>query len=152
YMTHYHWRMGDHVSAIESGRRAVDIADELGDVALQTTNVNLGLAYYAVGDSPRAVERLQKTVGALEGQRRSQRLGWAGLPAVTSRAYLVGCLAELGRFAEGIPLGEEAVRIAEQANHAFSLGQAYVNLGVLYLRKGDLDLATALLERGPSVI
>jgi class 3 adenylate cyclase/tetratricopeptide (TPR) repeat protein len=151
YMTHYHWRMGDHVSAIESGRRAVDIADELGDVALQTTNVNLGLAYYAVGDYPRAVERLQKTVGALEGQRRSQRLGWAGLPAVTSRAYLVGCLAELGRFAEGIPLGEEAVRIAEQANHAFSLGQAYVNLGVLYLRKGELDLATALLERGPSV-
>jgi tetratricopeptide (TPR) repeat protein len=57
----------------------------------------------------------------------------------------------LGQFAEGIPIGEEAVRIAEQANHAFSLGQAYVNLGVLYLRKGDLDLATALLERGPSV-
>jgi class 3 adenylate cyclase/tetratricopeptide (TPR) repeat protein len=151
YMTHYHWRMGHHASAIESGRRAVAIADELSDVALQTTNVNLGLTYYAVGDYPRAIECLQKTVGALEGQRRSQRLGWAGLPAVTSRAYLVGCLAELGRFAEGIPVGEEAVRIAEQANHAFSLGQAYVNLGVLYLRRGQVDLATALLERGPSV-
>jgi len=151
YMTHYHWRMGDHASAIESGRRAVAIADELADVALQTTNVNLGLTYYAVGDYPRAIECLQKTIGALEGQRRSQRLGWAGLPAVTSRAYLVGCLAELGRFAEGIPVGEEAVRIAEQANHAFSLGQAYVNLGVLYLRRGQVDLATAVLERGPSV-
>jgi class 3 adenylate cyclase/tetratricopeptide (TPR) repeat protein len=151
YMTHYHWRMGDHARAIESGRRAVAIADELGDVALQTTNVNLGLAYYAVGNYPGGMESLQKTVRALEGQQRAQRLGWAGLPAVTSRAYLVACLAELGRFAEGIPVGEEAMRIAEHANHAFSLGQAYVNMGVLYLRKGDLPLATALLERGPNV-
>jgi class 3 adenylate cyclase/tetratricopeptide (TPR) repeat protein len=151
YMTHYYWRVGSHARAIESGQRAVAIGDELADVALQSTNVNLGLAYYAVGDYARAIDSLQKTIGALEGQRRGQRLGWAGLPAVTSRAYLVGCLAELGRFAAGIPIGEEAVRIAEQANHAFSLGQAYVNLGVLYLRKGDLDLATALLERGPGV-
>jgi class 3 adenylate cyclase/tetratricopeptide (TPR) repeat protein len=151
YMTHYYWRVGDHPRAIESGQRAVAIGDELKDVALQSTNVNLGLAFYAVGDYARAIESLQKTIGALEGQRQSQRLGWAGLPAVTSRAYLVGCLAELGRFAAGMPVGEEAVRIAEQANHAFSLGQAYVNLGVLYLRKGDLDLATAFLERGPSV-
>ncbi len=151
YMTHYYWRVGDHGSAIESGHRAVAIGDELGDVALQSTNVNLGLAYYAVGHYTAAIDSLQKTIGALEGQQRGQRLGWAGLPAVTSRAYLVGCLAELGRFEAGIPIGEEAVRIAEQANHAFSLGQAYVNLGVLYLRKGDLDLATAILERGPSV-
>jgi tetratricopeptide (TPR) repeat protein len=151
YMTHYHWRMGDHGSAIESGRRAVAIAEELGDVALRTTNVNLGLAYYAVGDYARGIESLQKTIDALEGPHRGQRLGWAGLPAVTSRAYLIGCLAEVGRFTDGIPVGEEAVRIAEQANHAFSLGQVYVNMGVLYLRKGDLPLATALLERGPGV-
>jgi class 3 adenylate cyclase/tetratricopeptide (TPR) repeat protein len=151
YMTHYYWRVGDHRSAIESGQRAVAIGNELADVALQSTNVNLGLAYYAVGDYSAAIACLQKTIGALEGQQRGQRLGWAGLPAVTSRAYMVGCLAELGRFAAGIPIGEEAVRIAEQANHAFSLGQAYVNLGVLYLRKGDLDLATAVLERGPTV-
>jgi class 3 adenylate cyclase/tetratricopeptide (TPR) repeat protein len=151
YMTHYFWRVGDQASAIESGERAVAIGKELGDVALQSTNVNLGLAYYAVGEYAHALERLRWTIGALEGSRKAQRLGWAGLPAVTSRAYLVSCLAELGQFAEGIPIGEEAVRIAEQANHAFSLGQAYVNLGVLYLRKGDLDLATALLERGPSV-
>jgi class 3 adenylate cyclase/tetratricopeptide (TPR) repeat protein len=151
YMTHYYWRVGDQTSAIESGQRAVAIGDELGDVALQSTNVNLGLAYYAVGDYARALDSLRRTMGALEGSQRGQRLGWAGLPAVTSRAYLVSCLAELGQFAAGIPIGEEAVRIAEQANHAFSLGQAYVNFGVLYLRKGDLDLATALLERGPSV-
>jgi class 3 adenylate cyclase/tetratricopeptide (TPR) repeat protein len=151
YMTHYYWRVGDHRSAIESGQRAVAIGEELQDVALQSTNVNLGLAYYAVGDYPAAIDALQKTIGALEGQQRGQRLGWAGLPAVTSRAYMVGCLAELGRFGAGIPVGEDAVRIAEQANHAFSLGQAYVNLGVLYLRKGDLTLAVAILERGPSV-
>ena len=151
YMTHYYWRVGDQSSAIESGQRAVAIGDELGDVALQSTNVNLGLAYYAVGDYVRALDSLRRTMGALEGPRQGERLGWAGLPAVTSRAYLVSCMAELGEFAAGIPIGEEAVRIAEQANHAFSLGQAYVNFGVLYLRKGDVDRATTLLERGPGV-
>jgi class 3 adenylate cyclase/tetratricopeptide (TPR) repeat protein len=151
YMTHYYWRVGDQAAAIESGRQAVAIGDELGDVALQYANANLGLAYYAVGDYARALETFRRTIGALEGPWKDQRLGWAGIPAVMSRAYLVSCLAELGQFAAGIPIGEEAVRIAEQANHAFSLGQAYVNFGVLYLRKGDLDLATVLLERGGNV-
>src|SRR4029453_14216928 len=66
-----------------------------------------------------------------------------------ARAYLVGCFAELGKFADGIGLGEEAIQIAEAANHPFSIGQAHLNLGVFYLRKGELRLATVLLERGP---
>jgi tetratricopeptide (TPR) repeat protein len=151
YMTHYFWRMGDHARAIESGQRALAIAEELGDFALQTANVNVGLAYFAVGDYGRAIDCLRRTVSALEGASLGERFGWAGLPAVTSRAYLVGCLTELGRFAEGIVLGEEAIRIAEGADHAFSLGQACINLAVLYLRKGDLHLATTLLARGPTI-
>jgi tetratricopeptide (TPR) repeat protein len=151
YLTHYFWRMGDHARAIESGRRALTIADDLGDFALQTTNVNLGLAYYAVGDYAHAIPCLRKTIAALGGDRVGERFGWAALPAVTSRAYLVGCLAELGEFREGIDVGEEAIKIAETANHPFSLGQALLNVAVLYLRKGELKLATALLERGPGL-
>ena len=151
YLTHYFWRMGDHARAIESGEQALAIAEELGDFALQTTNVNLGLAHYAVGDYARAIPCLRKTIAALAGDRVSERFGWAALPAVTSRAYLVGCLAELGEFGEGIGVGEEAIKIAEAANHPFSLGQALLNLGVLYVRKGELRRASALLERGPGL-
>ena len=104
-----------------------------------------------MGDYARAIPCLRKTIASLSGDRVGERFGWAALPAVTSRAYLVGCLAELGEFGEGIGVGEEAIKIAETANHPFSLGQALLNLGVLYLRKGELRLATALLERGPGL-
>jgi len=42
---------------------------------------------------------------------------------VSSRAYVAGCLAELGDFAEGRDVGEEAVRIAEAVEHSYSLRQ-----------------------------
>jgi len=149
YLTHYYWRMGDHARAVESGQRALAIAEALGDFDLQTTNLLLGLAYYALGDYPHSIQCLQKTIAALQGDRAKERFGWAALPAVLARAYLVGCFGELGEFADGIGLGEEAIKIAEAANHPFSIGQAHLNLGVFYLRKGDLRLATVLLEPGP---
>ena len=43
---------------------------------------------------------------------------------------------------------EDAVRIAETAQHPFSLQVAYFYSGFLYLRKGDLDDAIRFLERG----
>ena len=71
-----------------------------------------------------------------------------GLPSVLSRVYLSWSLAELGVFAEGGARGEEGVRIAEAADHPFSLIWAYVGVGHLYLRKGDLHQAIPVLERG----
>jgi tetratricopeptide (TPR) repeat protein len=147
YMSHYFWRMGDLGRAIESGQRALTIADELQDVGLLTTNVNLGLAYYTVGDYPRAMQCLRKTMAILQGDHARRRFGWAGVPAVIARAYLVGCLTELGEFAEGAKLGDEAIRLAEVAEHPFSLGQAYINVGILHVRWGDLARAIPILER-----
>jgi tetratricopeptide (TPR) repeat protein len=129
----------------------VAIGEELNDIGLQTTNVNLGLAYYTVGDYRAAVRCLRRTVAALGDRFGGERFGWAGVPAVTARAYLVACLGEIGQFDEGIALGEEAVRIAEEANHAFSIGQAYINLGVLYIRRGSLDRALATLQQGAAM-
>jgi class 3 adenylate cyclase/tetratricopeptide (TPR) repeat protein len=151
YMTHYFWRIGDHSRAVQSGKQAVAIGQEVGDLGLRTTNVVLGLAYYAMSDYAQAIECFADTVAALKDHRTTERFGWAALPAVTSRAYLAACLGELGRFAEGIRFGHEAITIAETANHAFSLGQAYLNTGVLHVNRGDLTVAAALLERGSAL-
>src|SRR4030095_1938929 len=93
-------------------------------------------------------ECLRKTIALLPAERARERFGWAGLPSVTSRAYLAGCLTERGEFAEGLAYAEEGVRIAEAAEHPFSLGQALIGLGVLHLRKGDLLQAIPVLEKG----
>jgi tetratricopeptide (TPR) repeat protein len=71
----------------------------------------------------------------------------AGLPAVQSRAWLARCLAESGAFPEGIAHAEEAVRIAEAVDHPNSLVHAYLGVGLLSLRQGDLSRAIPALER-----
>jgi tetratricopeptide (TPR) repeat protein len=90
---------------------------------------------------------MRKTMAILQGDHARRRFGWAGVPAVISRAYLVGCLTELGDFAEGASLGDEAIRLAEAAEHPFSLGQAYISVGILHVRWGDLARAIPILER-----
>ena len=75
YMCHYFWRIGDQAGAIASGHRALEIADAVGDFSLQMTNVNLGLAYYGVGDYPRAIECLRKTIASLPAERARNASG-----------------------------------------------------------------------------
>src|SRR5206468_1852763 len=76
------------------------------------------------------------------------RLGEAGLPSVVCRAWLVRSLAELGEFAEGSVHGAEAVRIAETVEQPFTLSNAYIGVGVLHLRQGDLPQAIPRLAKG----
>src|SRR5258705_11415365 len=60
-------------------------------------------------------------------------------------------LAEVGRFADAIAFGSEAVEIAETADHPYSLLNALVGLGFALVRKGDVDRAIPLLERACEV-
>ena len=60
-------------------------------------------------------------VASLQGDLIRERFGMTGLPSVLSRVYLSWSLAELGAFAEATARGEEGVRIAEAADHPFSL-------------------------------
>src|SRR5262249_27379508 len=80
-----------------------------------------------------------------------ERFGQILVPAVSSRAWLAQCHAELGLFAEGISLGQEGLRIAEASNHAISLVFAGWKIGLLALRQGDLPRALPLLERAMSI-
>jgi tetratricopeptide (TPR) repeat protein len=56
-------------------------------------------------------------------------------------------LSQLGRFDEAIGHAEDAVRIAEEADHPFTLHWGLFDLGRAYLRRGDLPRATRVLER-----
>jgi class 3 adenylate cyclase/tetratricopeptide (TPR) repeat protein len=147
HMSQYFWIIGDHERAIESGRRSLDVARAVGDLALQlTTNFHLGEVYHALGDYRRAADMLRSTVESLEGELAPERLPRSALP-IHSRAWLVLCLAELGEFGEGIARADEGVRLAEAAARPFDLVTAYFGAGHLYLRQGDLHKAVPLLER-----
>src|SRR5262249_44938170 len=76
-----------------------------------------------------------------------ERFGLPILPAGLSRGYMAACLAELGDFAEGTGIGEEAVRLAEAVAHPISIVLALFLVGLAYRRQGVLQKAIPMLER-----
>src|SRR5262249_46208451 len=102
----------------------------------------------ALGDYRRAVEYARADRAALTGDRIRQHFGLAGYPAVYSRTYEMWCLAELGEFTDGLALGQEALRIAEELEHPFSLVAPHFTLGHLHAERGEWQRAVAVLEPG----
>ena len=152
YLTEHYRMLGDTDRAAAVGRRALDIADRLGDVAMQVvTRLPLGLLYRALGEYRRAVEFLRWNTARLQGDLLRERFGLFGLPSVFSRTFSVQCLAELGEFTEGAVLGAESIRLAEAVDQPFSRVYAYLGVGALYLRKGDFARAIGLLENSVAI-
>jgi tetratricopeptide (TPR) repeat protein len=102
--------MGDHDRAIAAGQRALALATTSGVFDVQVIAQGfLAAAYDAVGDFQQALDFLRQSMALLTGERRFARLGQPAMPAVVWRCYTAGCLAELGDFAEGRGVGEDAV-------------------------------------------
>ena len=148
-MTRHFCPTADYDRAIASGEHALAIAAALGDFGLQVaTNAHLGQACYFAGDYRRAIEVLRRNVTLLEGESLRERFGLSHPASVYSRTWLVASLAEVGAFAEGIAHSDEEDRIAESIDQPASVIHRTFGSGLLYLRKGDLDKAIAVLERG----
>jgi tetratricopeptide (TPR) repeat protein len=149
FMTLYYWWMGDHRQGMESGQHALAISTAIEDVALHiAANLYLGATCHALGDYRRASNCFRRNTEILQGDRLYERLNLPYLPSVFSRAWLLYCLVEVGAFAESAAIGEEGRRIAEAVDNPFSLVAAYYGIGLLFLRRGDLRNAIAILERG----
>jgi transcriptional regulator with AAA-type ATPase domain/tetratricopeptide (TPR) repeat protein len=135
--------------AIESGERAVAIAEARGDFNLQVaTEFHLGSAYEDLGDYRRAIEILGRVVERVQGDRLYERFGLSGLPAVVARAHLMCCLAELGEFAEGAKRGAEGNRIAEEVYDPHGLVNAEFGAATIRIIKGEFAEAIPGLEHG----
>jgi class 3 adenylate cyclase/tetratricopeptide (TPR) repeat protein len=148
FLSQYLWRMGEPAQADALGRRALSIAKELKDFELHVvTNFFLGQGHFNVGDYRRAVEPCRRNVADIEGEQAYQRLGLTGLPSVLSRIWLAWSLAEQGEFPEAMVHAEDALAIAETANHPYSVTAAYLGIGQVHLVQGVLDEAIAVLER-----
>jgi class 3 adenylate cyclase/tetratricopeptide (TPR) repeat protein len=147
-LSHHFDQRGAYDQEIAAAQRALALAAAGGDGVLHAlAHQYLGFAYQAQGDYRRAIDCFSQTVASLDGARCRERFGQLILPAVDSRAELAVCYAELGRFAEGRTVGDEANRIAEAVAHPGSLIWAACGIGLLALRHGDLPRALPRLER-----
>ena len=152
YMTQCYWWTGKPERAVESGQRALTIAQTLGDRALEAlATQRLGQAYASLGEYRRAVDAFGRQLARGEAEPSRERPGAAGLRAAASRAWMAWCLAALGDFAESGAHAEEAVRLAEAAQHDLSLAMTYSGAGRPHLIQGNFPTAISWLTRSAEI-
>jgi class 3 adenylate cyclase/tetratricopeptide (TPR) repeat protein len=148
YMISSCWLTGRLTDALAFAETAQAIAETLGDFRLKVVaDQYLAAARWNVGDYQAATDLFRKVTESLKGELSRERFGQALLPSVFARRYLAHALAERGEFDQSIAEAQEGLRIAEAADHPFSLGQAYLALGYIHAVKGEFDQAVPLLER-----
>jgi tetratricopeptide (TPR) repeat protein len=133
---------GEHLQAIEVGRHALAIAAASGDRELELeAQYRTGQAYFAIGDYRQALDFLSRCAEG-EGRRHPSTLF-----ASWSHTWIALTLSSLGQFVDAKSHAQEALRIAEGADHPFTLAEAVTGIGSVALAQGDLDRAIDALER-----
>ncbi len=149
YMSGHHLHSGGHVREVRAFAHTVEaIAERLDDAALQiAAQYYVAHASHLAGDSRRAEDVCRRLMRSLRDHPTRERFGLAVFPAVMSRGHLARVLAERGEFDEGDAYGHEAIRIAEDLDHPFSVVVGCLDLAYLKSVRGELSQAVHLLER-----
>src|SRR5262245_9632910 len=92
---------------------ALEAARAVGDARLEVVaNGWLGHLSRTSGEYRRAVDFYWTSIELTKGALRSEQFG-TGYPAVIGRVYLCVSFADVGEFSDGIALGQEGIRVAE---------------------------------------
>jgi len=149
YHAHLYDHLAEHAQAIEAGERARVLAEAVNDPALHVIAAfYLGHSLWFAGELRRAAELLRTAITRLKGTPPGERFGMGGSAAALVHQHLEVILADLGELGEALAVGKESLRIAQTAAHAYSEMWARYGLGYAYLRQGDFDAATRMLEPG----
>jgi DNA-binding SARP family transcriptional activator len=151
-LTQYFWQVGELVRGLETGQRAVAIAEALDDLSLRVAaDQYLGQVLLDRGAHREATVIFGRHVDELEGDRVRQHFGMAGYPSVFYRFLLGYCHAELGQFINGVALGEQALRIAEEIDQPYARALGCLWLGRIRLVQGEFAQARRVLEQGVEI-
>jgi class 3 adenylate cyclase/tetratricopeptide (TPR) repeat protein len=138
--------------ALVTGRRAVEIARRGGDFKLGFVATScLEEAYYYRGGYEHVVEIATESLPAVPAEWGHEYFGLAVPPSVFGRSWLIMSLAELGRFAEATKYEAEALRLAEQTQHAHTIGWAHLAASMLRFFEGDWVKARLLVDHWMNV-
>jgi class 3 adenylate cyclase/tetratricopeptide (TPR) repeat protein len=145
--TNAFWFAGDNARALESGHRAIAIAEKVGHrVHLIHAYMNVGLVCRTVGDYHRAVTLYAKLVELLPGDQDPERLGRFLYPTVNARSELAGAQAELGEFDRAATIHEEALRLADRIGHTATLLVTRLDACHILVRRAAFHDAIPRLE------
>ena len=145
----YHWvTTGDLELANRNGAIALAMAERNKDwkCEIQVATRLGGVDLYR-GNYQSACQLLRSTIDKISNSAPYERFGLFVVASECNRAYLACALGELGRFEEAVEVGDEGIRIAEEAGHDFSRIHAYLFVSRALLRKGDFERSLPTLQR-----
>ncbi len=152
FISNYQGNVGRSDLALEAAERSLRLAEKIGetDILIMGT-LSAGEIHRTLGNYGQAKEFLLRVVDMLAPLDPHGLHGHVGLPSVRVRSHLAWVLSELGDFAEARGFAEEGMRIADAANHAYSLAHACLGLGGARVRQGEFQAAISVLARGMTV-
>jgi tetratricopeptide (TPR) repeat protein len=164
YMTNICNYLGALDDAVAAGRRALAIAQALGDLRLRFwTTQKLEQTYFFRGEFQHVIDLVKANLtllpAATEYERSAPRTGLVtttGLdtdgPSVGDLGFLVLSLVPFGRFAEATEPADAAIQLAERTHQPYAIGWAYYAVESLHLWKGEWAIARVLCERAIEVL
>jgi class 3 adenylate cyclase/tetratricopeptide (TPR) repeat protein len=148
YLCQYFGFMRQLDIAIEWGEHAVQLANQLEQPDLVVlSSILAGEVLLLAGQFGACVAMQRRSIELLQGELQYQRFGMTGLPAAFSRGITAFCLAELGEFAEARAGSAEAIHLAQEINHPYTLEMVFLYDGFLHLTQGHLQEAVASLRQ-----
>jgi predicted ATPase/class 3 adenylate cyclase len=143
------WLNGEMENAVAAGTQARSIAIDARALDLQiNTAYRLGAYLLGRGDYGAAVEPFEWAISAIPEARLNERFGLMTIAAAAARSALARTLAELLEIEAGRELARQAMNVAERFDHPFTLLYVTQEVGILYMRAGDIEEAIRVLSIG----
>jgi tetratricopeptide (TPR) repeat protein len=149
FRCNHHFCIGQQRRAIEFGQTGARLARERDDrVLLGELLYRLAQSYYALGEYRQATKLLEQSLEFTPNELRQDRYDLSVILSVVNRMWLVFAMVELGHFSAAMSHAKRALEIAEHAEHPLSEVLGWLSIGLVLLRKGELEGAVSALERG----
>jgi class 3 adenylate cyclase/tetratricopeptide (TPR) repeat protein len=141
--------IGRYRQASDSAARALAAANTAGDLPLVTyAQYILGWAAFHRGHIEDAVRLELELSQQLSGRLETARFGATGVMSVRVRSFASWFLTDLGRFDEAGHEAAEAARVADAMHQPLSQLLASMAVGYNLFRRGRVDEACDVLEKG----
>jgi DNA-binding SARP family transcriptional activator/predicted ATPase len=149
----YHYVRADHRRALEFGQQAYDLAQPAKDpMLLAILHWYLGFIWFALGEYETSHKHLKYVIDFYNPQQHHRPIVFLrGSDAgIGSLAYDACCLWSLGYPDQALKRSQEALTVAGQLDHPFSLADALCFAGCMFnAMRGD---ALALMDNAEQLI